>query len=57
MTRDPRYDAARATSQSERGWDMRPYDEPTFMERAVVVLIKASPALFVLGVVISLWWA
>lgn len=54
MTRDPIYDAAAATCQSRRGHDFRPYAEPTFYQRAFVVICKGLPALIALGVCVYL---
>ena len=53
-----RMKAAQATSQSDRGFDFRPSDEPPLWFKAVAEVLRPRSLviLAVLAGVISLWW-
>jgi hypothetical protein len=50
--------AAQATSQSRRGFDFRPSDEPPLWFRAVAEVLRPRSLIILLALagVISLWW-
>jgi hypothetical protein len=50
--------AAQATSQSDRGFDFRPSDEPPLWFRAVAEVLRPRSIIILLALagVISLWW-
>ena len=56
--RDHRRVAAMQTSQSDRGWDFRPSDEPPLWFRAVAEVLRPRSIIILaaLAGVISLWW-
>ena len=55
---DHRMIAAQATSQSRRGFDFRPSDEPPLWFRAVAEVLRPRSIIILLALagVISLWW-
>lgn len=53
MRYDPRYEAARATSQSDRGWDFRPVERDTVPLKAFIAVAVAVAALA--GLVVVVW--
>ena len=55
---DHRMKAAQATSQSNRGFDFRPSDEPPLWFKAVAEVLRPRSIIILaaLAGVISLWW-
>jgi hypothetical protein len=55
---DHRMKAAQATSQSNRGFDFRPSDEPPMWLKAVAEVLRPRSLIILLALagVISLWW-
>jgi len=53
-----RMKAAQATSQSDRGFDFRPSDEPPLWFKAVAEVLRPRSIIILLALagVISLWW-
>ena len=55
---DHRMIAAQATSQSRRGFDFRPSDEPHIAIRAVAEVLRPRSIIILLALAgcVSLWW-